>query len=95
MQSPKQFDDAIGVFKRYGRRRTRKSHWRKRWITLTNGARLEARAIKQTMRAPKGIGQHHITKGPHGFSDMPSQAYRSVTATRSSSFPIFDFVACE
>jgi hypothetical protein len=53
MQSPEQFDDAVGVFKRYGRRRTRKSYWRKLWIALTDGATLEARAIKQTMRCPK------------------------------------------
>jgi len=53
MQNSKQFDDAEGVFKRYGRRRTRKSHWRQRWITLTNGTRLDSRTILQTMRGPK------------------------------------------
>jgi hypothetical protein len=53
MQNSKQFDDAEGVFKQHGRRRTRKSDWRKHWIVLTAGATLEARAIKQTMRSPK------------------------------------------
>ena len=53
MQNSKQFDEAEGVFKRHGRRRTRKSHWRQRWITLSKGARLDRRAILQTMRGPE------------------------------------------
>jgi hypothetical protein len=38
--------------KRKGRR-MRKREWREKWFAMTEGATLEARAIKQTMRGPK------------------------------------------
>jgi hypothetical protein len=40
------------VPKRKGRR-MRKREWRKKWLVLSQGATLEARAIEQTMRGPK------------------------------------------
>ncbi len=42
--------DAVGVFKRYGRTRTRKRQWRDRWIVMSEG---NTRAIKQLMCGPK------------------------------------------
>lgn len=35
------------------RRRTRKSHWHKKWLVMTNGATLESRTIRQLMGGPK------------------------------------------
>jgi hypothetical protein len=34
-------------------RRRRKSYWRQRWIALSNGATLDSKTIKSTMRGPK------------------------------------------
>ena len=59
------------------RRRTRKSHWRQRWITMTAAAKLDAQRISEVMRTSYPRPLPHITRGPHGASKAVSTSVTS------------------
>lgn len=69
--------DAEGVSKR---KRTRKRHWREYWFTLTKGAKIDARAIRQLMRGPKLL----TNAMPRVMPDLDALCEAGVTVGESS-----------